>query len=181
MPGVGTGIGVGLDPMAGGGGGTGGTSHVKMMHVQMATAQSIPGFAWSTELTWDDSVKNLDPNGFLETVNYKVITIPNDSWVEIQICCTPNTGSTGDTDSLYQIVTEADDTVQLALDQQIGTTAMRMYDMVHKGNTFWSGDAQWFGFIEGGTSFQVRTYQAGAGANAKTDAHTYMQMMVWEL
>jgi hypothetical protein len=176
------GLGVGLGPQgSGGGGGGGGTSHAKYLHVQMATAISLPAFAWSAEIAWDDPAKNIDAEGFLETSTYKIFTIPNDSWVDIQACATPNTGSTGDTDNLWQMVTVADPTVQLQIDQQVGTTAIRMYDMLHKGNTFWNGDMQWFGFIRGGTSFQVRTYTGGAGANAKTDAHSYLQMMVWEV
>ena len=175
MSGFGIGHGVGLDPkmLAGGGaGGGGGGGTVYRGRYAVVTATYLPANAWSAVFAWDDTVNNVDPDGMLETVNYKEFTMPADGVLDIS--GKSQVGSrTSDVEVLIHLAKVSDSTNALAA-PAMGISQLYMSTAGH------SGLARITVNVSSGQTFGVRFDIAGAAnANCDTDGRTWLEIVLW--
>lgn len=175
MSGFGIGHGIGLDPdmlagQSGGAGGGGGGDQLVPIYAFYETDTGVygeGGLNW--KIIWDGTTGNYDPEGWLETSTYKILTFPTGGVLEIDVTYSFNKSNGGD---LYHRAAFYDESEVYLGEAWLGTWATTVYTHSASG-VHVTVD------IPDGFAFQVQMIGGGGWGTSLTALQTRMQVTLW--
>lgn len=176
MSGFGVGHGIGLDPdmLAGqsGGAGGGGSAPVRVW-VFADTAIFVDDWTWDGPIIFDGSeIETYDPEGVLETTNYEEFTVPFDAVMDIYVSLAQTSGGEG---GYFFDLVDKDTGLNPFESEVSGKFHVHTANAGHGAYT--NGSVP----VLEGQKFVVKIYGGGTGNNNSITVRTWCQITFWSV